>query len=64
MILPDLNIILYAYNPHVPQHEAARDWWQNAVEGAELIALPHEILFGFVRISTNRRLGVSGLALS
>jgi len=28
MILPDLNLLLYAYNPHMPQHDAARRWWE------------------------------------
>ncbi len=64
MILPDLNVLLYAYNPHVPQHAVARDWWQGALEGEELIALPHEVLFGFVRVATNRRLGAAAVPLA
>jgi len=63
VILPDLNLLLYAYNPHVRQHERARAWWQSAVDGEELIGLPHEVLFGFVRIATNRRLGRAAVSL-
>ena len=61
MILPDLNLLLYAYNLHVPQHEAARVWWESAINGRELIGLPHEVSLGFVRIATNPRLGASAV---
>lgn len=64
MILPDLNLLLYAYNPQAPHHERARKWWEDAVNGPELIGLPHEILFGFVRISTNPRLKAAAVPLS
>jgi toxin-antitoxin system PIN domain toxin len=64
VILPDLNLLLYAYNPHVRQHERARVWWQSVLQGDEVIALPHEVLFGFVRIATNPRLGPAAVPLS
>lgn len=57
MILPDLNLLLYAYNPHARQHSAARQWWQSVLNGEELIGLPNEVTFGFIRIATNSRLG-------
>lgn len=64
MILPDLNLLLYAYNPHVPQYERARAWWEGAMNSDELIALPHEISLGFVRIATNQRLGKVAIPLA
>ena len=63
MILPDLNLLLYAYNPHTPQHGAARGWWEQAMNGDELIGIPLEIAFGFVRIATNPRLGAARVPL-
>jgi toxin-antitoxin system PIN domain toxin len=57
MILPDLNLLLYAYNPHATQHVRARQWWEQTANGHELIGLPHEVTLGFVRIATNPRLG-------
>jgi toxin-antitoxin system PIN domain toxin len=64
MILPDLNLLLYAYNPHAPQHELARDWWESVLNGRELIGLPHEVTLGFVRIATNPRLGPCAVSVS
>lgn len=63
MILPDLNLLLYAYNPHVPQHTNAAAWWAGVMNGEELVGLPHEICLGFVRIATNRRLGAAAVPL-
>lgn len=57
MILPDLNLLLYAYNPHTPQHSRALVWWEACLRGDELIGLPHEVTLGFVRIATNPKLG-------
>jgi toxin-antitoxin system PIN domain toxin len=64
MILPDLNLLLYAYNPHVPQHEQASEWWEAALNEGELIGLPLEIPFGFVRIATSPRLGPARVGLA
>lgn len=57
MILPDLNLLLYAYNPYSREHEPARRWWEAVVASGEVIGLPHEISLGFVRIATHPRLG-------
>ena len=29
MILPDLNLLVHAYNSESPVHEPARAWWEN-----------------------------------
>ena len=63
MILPDINLLLYAYNPHVPQHEAASQWWESAMNGGELIGLPNEVTLGFVRIATNPRIGAAAVPM-
>lgn len=61
MILPDVNLLLFAYNPHSDSHVAAKNWWQSVVDGEELIGLVYEVLFGFVRIASNPRLGAGSL---
>lgn len=40
MILPDINLLLYAHNLEVPQHARAKDWWETTLNGNELIGLP------------------------
>ena len=53
MIIPDVNILVYAFNEDAPDHEVARDWWGRILNGTERVGLPWMVSAGFVRISTN-----------
>ncbi len=55
MIVPDVNLLLYAQIDAYEQHAAAGRWWAAALNGREAIGLGYPAIFGFVRISTNRR---------
>lgn len=55
MILPDLNLIVYAYNADAPHHEAARRWWEGLMNGAEPVGLLWAVGLGFVRLMTHPR---------
>ena len=52
MIVPDVNLLLYAYFDEFPQHHAARQWWEDIVNGSEPVGLPWIVIVGFVRVST------------
>lgn len=54
MILPDLNLLLYAYNPGSAHHRAARAWWENQLNSGERVGLPWVVMLGFLRLSTAR----------
>ena len=56
MIVPDLNLILYAYNRDAPHHVAARAWWSELLNGGEPVAIPWTVVLGFVRLTTKRGL--------
>ncbi len=55
MILPDSNLLLYAYDSASPFHERARIWWENCLSGRERVGLCNVVLSAFVRIGTSRR---------
>jgi uncharacterized protein len=55
MIVPDLNLLLYAYDSESPFHERAVTWWQECMLGDEPVLLPEVVAMGFVRVSTNAR---------
>ena len=55
MIVPDINLLLYANIDGFPEHAAARDWWQDVMNSDEPVALVSPVVFGFIRISTNPR---------
>lgn len=55
MIIPDINLLLYAYDSASPFHVKARAWWEACLSGTEAVGLTHVVLFGFVRVATNAR---------
>ena len=55
MKLPDLNLLIYAIDRASPQHSAALRWWNEALSGAETVALSWHVLLGFIRLTTNPR---------
>lgn len=53
MILPDINLLVYAHNLRSPHHPKALAWWNHCLSGQEGVALPWAVIFGFVRITTH-----------
>lgn len=56
MIVPDVNMLVYAYDSSSVHHEAAAEWWKHCMTGNDEIGLSTVVLFGFVRICTNPRI--------
>jgi toxin-antitoxin system PIN domain toxin len=55
VIVPDVNLLLYAVVSAFPQHEAAHAWWEETVNSPGEIGLASPAIFGFIRIATNPR---------
>lgn len=55
MIVPDINLLVYAYKDSAPEHDRARRWWESLVNGGEDIGIPWVVAIGFVRIMANPR---------
>lgn len=55
MIVPDANLLLYAYDSDSPHHAAAAVWWSATLSGSELVGLTHPTVFAFIRLATSRR---------
>lgn len=64
MIIPDVNLLLYATIDGFPQHEAARAWWESALNGQESVGLTGPAVFGFLRVATNPRVLELPMAIS
>lgn len=54
MILPDLNLVVYAHNFDAPDHAASRAWWEGLLNGTEPVAIPWVVAVGFIRLMTHR----------
>jgi toxin-antitoxin system PIN domain toxin len=55
MIIPDANLLLYAYDSASPFHKKAARWWEDCLSGRETVGLCPVVLFAFVRIGTHPR---------
>ncbi len=55
MIIPDVNLLIYAFNDGVKEYDSARQWWEGLLNGAERVGIPWTVSTGFVRVMTNPR---------
>lgn len=63
MIIPDINLLLYASFTTFQQHALAREWFERVLNGREQVLLPGVSIFGFIRIATNPRIFETPLRL-
>jgi uncharacterized protein len=55
MILPDVNVLIYAFRRDLPQHRVCRPWLAAVVSGDAPFGLSPLALSAVVRITTNPR---------
>lgn len=61
MIVPDTNLLIFAYNAGYPEHVAARSWWEGLVNGLESVGVPWIVSIGFVRLMSNPKVAASSM---
>jgi toxin-antitoxin system PIN domain toxin len=55
VIVPDVNVLLYAVVSGFPQHARAREWWEETLNSPVRVGLTQPVIFGFLRIGTSGR---------
>jgi toxin-antitoxin system PIN domain toxin len=63
VIIPDVNLILYAVFDGYPQHESAALWLNRSLSGTELFGLTSPSIFGFLRLATSARVHENPLSV-
>lgn len=63
MLVPDVNMLLYATFDAFPQHERAKTWWKETLSGVTPVGIPAVSALGFVRIATNRKVFVTPMSV-
>lgn len=58
MILPDVNILVYAHREDAPNHTAYRDWLESRVNSDQAYGMADLVLSGFLRVVTHPRVFV------
>jgi toxin-antitoxin system PIN domain toxin len=64
MILPDANLLLYAYHPASPEHARSKEWLEKILSDARPVRFAWQTLWAFLRISTNRNVFEHPLTMS
>lgn len=64
MIIPDVNLLVYAVFDGYPLHERAAAWLNDSLSGVEEFGLTSPAVFGFVRLSTNARVHDNPLSIA
>lgn len=55
MIIPDINILIYAVNKTSRFHLKAKKWLENVLSGNESVGFAWIVLLGFIRITTSAK---------
>lgn len=55
MIIPDINLLVYAHNKSASEHQAARKWWESCLNGVTPVGLSWITMAGFLRLVTHPR---------
>ena len=64
MIVPDINLLVHAYNSQSAVHAQARGWWEDLLNGTDPVGLAWVAILGFIRITTNRQILVHPFSAS
>lgn len=56
MIIPDANLLIYAYNAYDRSHAAAAAWWESTLDGEDPVGIPWIVASSFIRIMTHPRI--------
>ena len=53
MVLPDVNVLVYAHREETASHAACREWLERVIDGDEAYAVSDLVLSGFIRVVTH-----------
>jgi hypothetical protein len=63
MIIPYINLLVYAYNTEDPSHAQAKRWWEELLNGTDPVGLPWVTITGFLRLVTHPRVLVDPMSV-
>lgn len=64
MILPDVNLPVYAVDESSAFHTAAKAWWDDVLSSSVTVGLCYPTMLGFVHLVTNRQVFQSPMSVS
>ena len=64
MIVPDVNLILYAYDRTAPAHAVACEWWEKSLSDTQPVGLPWIVVVAFIRLMTHPTLSENPMTVN
>ena len=64
MVVPDLNLLVYAFNASARHHDAAKAWWEELLNSEQAVGIPWIVHLGFLRLMTGRHVLLQPLPAS
>lgn len=64
MVLPDVNVLVYAHREDAPHHASCRTWLEGAINGSEAFGLSDLVLGGFIRVATHPKVFIKPSSLA
>ena len=62
MIIPDANLLVYAYDSRSPFHKKSSSWWSGTLSGSEPVGVPWIVLLAFTRLMTHPQICMNPLS--
>jgi len=56
VILPDVNVLLYAFRTDLPEHAACRRWLEDALNADAAYGMSPQVLASVIRVATHPRI--------
>ena len=58
MILPDVNVLIYAFRSDADDHARYREWLESVIDGPAAFGISPQVMAAVLRICTHRRIFV------
>jgi hypothetical protein len=53
ILVPDVNLLVYAYDSRSPWHDRARNWWETSLSDGSAVGIPWVVVLAFTRLMTH-----------
>ena len=64
VVIPDINLLIYAHDTRSQFHSRAKVWWEDLLNGEREVGLAWPVIRGFMRITTQRAFAVQPLTVA
>lgn len=64
MILPDVNLLVYAVDETNRFHQGAKTWWDDVLSSSSTVGLCYPTMLGFIRLVTDRRVFTAPMSVA